>query len=43
MATETNDNELVVRAQVPGIEPDEVKTSVEDGTVKVALEATERG
>lgn len=41
MATETNGNELVVRAQVPGIEPGEVKVEVKDGVLTVSGEHRE--
>jgi nucleotide-binding universal stress UspA family protein len=44
MATETNGNELVVRAQVPGVEPDEVSgyaPEVMPNAEAVAAEAVE--
>ncbi len=41
MATETNGEEPVVRAQVPGIEPDEVKVEVKDGVLMVSGEHSE--
>ncbi|MGN6254904.1 MAG: Hsp20/alpha crystallin family protein [Solirubrobacterales bacterium] len=41
MTAERNDNELVLRAQVPGIQPDEVTVEVKDGVLTVSGEHRE--
>lgn len=35
MATESKKSELLLRAEVPGIEPDEIKIEVEDGVLTI--------
>ena len=42
MATEMGDKELVVRAHVQGIQPDEVKVEVKDGVLTVSGEHREQ-
>jgi len=38
MATESSKSELLLRAEVPGIEPDEIKIEVKDGVLTISGE-----
>lgn len=38
MATESKKSELLLRAEVPGIEPDEMKVEVKDGVLTISGE-----